>query len=355
MCLYTKERKPRIAKEDITVLKYVICRDNEIISPYQLSKISVNEVTVAYPEREDIKLDGVDILHEDFYILGEGAIHAMLIEGANLPPYNFTRKKAIIPAETEYWVSTKGDEIAARSMIITDIGWEKSGGVSKNIFKDILETAPIVNGVRVGDYLLENGSYTKPREGLLKDDIIGIVAGFHEEKPLIASLKSFYGSYGTYLHLGPEHNHYLILREKAIKKFNGRYMTQEYRKVYYKSKKSSAFEVCIDCRKDTGEEWYLPALGEVITMLNNGIYLNAAHQITGFGPVLLDDGPIISSSSECNYSLHWCGYFHRDGIKCSLENTELGYKFIPFLGHRNNEPKCQDCECETELNTTVNT
>lgn len=101
MCLLTKEREPRVAKEDLTVLKYVICHDNKITSPYQNSKISVNEVMVAYPEKEDMRHYRTDILNEDFYILGGGAIHAMLIEGAKPYP-NFIEKKAIIPAGTEY-------------------------------------------------------------------------------------------------------------------------------------------------------------------------------------------------------------------------------------------------------------
>lgn len=343
MSLYIKDLKPRVAKEDITVLKYVICHNNEIISPYQKTKISLNEVMVAYPKMEDIKHYGTDILSNDVYTLDEGVIHAMLIE--TVKPYpNFIGKKAIIPAGTEYWVSVGGDEIAARSMIITDTDWKKGDKASKNIFKEILETAPKVNGVRVGDYLLENGGYTQPREGISRDDVIGIVAGFHEEKPLIAAIDSFVGKYGKHVTYGFAQDKYLVSKENAIKMFNGLDMIQEYKKREYKSIKSDSFETCINYRKYKDENWYLPTLGEVVAMLNNNIYLNSAHQITGFGPVLLEDGLTISSNTEQGYILRWCGYFYNGKIGCSLENKEIGYRIVPFLGHRN---------CETELNTKI--
>ena len=193
MCLYLREAQQRVAKEDIIVLKYVKLYNNDIISHYQYTKIPINEVMTAYPKKEDITFCNTDLLGNDIYSLWGGAIHAKLIK-RELPRYE--GRKAIIPAGTEYWVSIQGNEIAARSMIVTDINWDKGDNkVSESLFEEILKNAPEVNGIRIGDYLLENGDYTRPLKGLSEDEVVGIVAEFHEGKPLIAALTFFIGAY----------------------------------------------------------------------------------------------------------------------------------------------------------------
>ena len=284
MCLYLREKKPRVAKEDITVLKYVKVNDKVITSPLQNIRIPVNEVLRAYPNKSDLFFYCKDMFGNDVYSLNGGAIHAKLIKGG------FSEcecRKAIIPTGTEYWVGLRGDEIAARSMIITDIDWDNGDNkVPTSIFKDILENAPEVNGVRIGDYLLENGEYTRPRKGLSEDEVVGIVAGFHEGEPIITALTQFVGADDKLSNttIGCSYSY----DNDAIKAFNGRRVTEEY-KVGRRKNRFEAFEDCVKYRKDKGEEWYFGAAGEVATMLDNCIYLNAAHQITGLGLVIGDE------------------------------------------------------------------
>ena len=249
MCLFIREKKPRIAKKDITVVKYVKLRDNDIITPYQNTIIPVNEVMTASPKQVDIKFFDTDKLGNNVYSLGEGAIHAKLIKDGLS---EFECRKAIIPAGTEYWVSVKGDEVAARSMIITDINWDNGDNkVSESLFEEILENAPEINDVRIGDYLLENGNYTRPRKGLSEDNVVGIVAGFHEGKPLIIALKYFICAYDR-LNNSRIEEHYNMSKD-AIKAFNGRSITKKYKegsRCYI----FEAFEACINYRKDKDEE-----------------------------------------------------------------------------------------------------
>ena len=54
MCLPLREKQPRVAKKDITVLKYVRVCDNFVTSPDQHTKIPGNEVMTAAPEQEEI-------------------------------------------------------------------------------------------------------------------------------------------------------------------------------------------------------------------------------------------------------------------------------------------------------------
>lgn len=278
MCLYLREKQPRVAKEDITVLKYVRVCDEGIISPYRHAKIPVNKVMRASPKKADIKFFDTDKLGNNIYSLGEGAIHAKLIKGG------FSKceaRKAIIPAGTKYWVSVGGDEIAAQSMIVTDINWDKEGNkVSESLFEEILENAPEINGIRIGDYLLENGAYTRPIKGISEDDVVGIVSGFHKGEPIIATLTYFDGAFDKLCN--SRFGFYYSNIGAGIKRFNGRRITEEYR-VDKRNDRFEAFETCLNYRKEKGEEWYLGAVGEVATMLDNCIYINAAHHITGLG------------------------------------------------------------------------
>ena len=325
MCLYLRDKKPRVAKEDITVMKYVRLYDDGIVSPYQFTKIPVNEVLTASPNKENIESCGKDLLGNDVYSISEGAIHAKLIKGE----FSMCEcRKAIIPSGTEYWVNVRGDEIAARSMIVTDVDWDDGDNkVSESVFEEILENAPEVNDIRIGDYLLENGDFTRPRKGLSEDEVVGIVAGFHEGEPIIAALTYFVGAFDKMFN--SSFGFFYGYDDAVIKRFNGRGITEEYKVGNRRNKRFEAFEACINYRKDKDEEWYLGAAGEVATMLDNCIYFNAAHHITGLGFLIGNEWYNTCSEKKCEYS--W-----RCSVPCNRVNCYSGYKrcqrrTVPFL------------------------
>ena len=67
--------------------------------------------------------------------------------------------------------------------LIKDINWNNADDkASESLFEEILENAQEVNGIRIADYLLENGEFTKPHKGLSEDKVAGIVVGFHNKK-----------------------------------------------------------------------------------------------------------------------------------------------------------------------------
>ena len=335
MCLFIREKKPRIAKKDITVLKYVKLRDNDIITPCQNTIIPVNEVMTAYPNKENIEFYSKDLLDNNIYYLNGGAIHAKLIKNSISYLTIYEARKAIIPAGTEYWVSICGNEIAARSMIITDINWENGDNkISENLFEEILENAPKVNGVRIGDYLLENGEYARPRKGLSEDKVVGIVAGFHKGEPLIAALTFFNCAYNKML-INSKFGEYYNTEKDVIKEFNGRSITKKYRDGKTNNRFES-FNACINYRKDKNEEWYFAAAGEVATMINNCIYLNAAHQITGLGFSIGDE--LYSSCSEFNHVYSWgchLNILYEIGACCTWNRKNNELRTVPFLDLKN--------------------
>lgn len=324
MCLYLRDENPRVAKEDITVLKYVKVYDKVITSPLQNITIPVNEVLTAYPNKADIFPYGRDMFGNDTYSLNGGVIHAKLIKGGFS---GCECRKAIIPAGTDYWVNAIGNEIAARSMIITDVDWDNGDNkVSESIFEEILKNAIEVNGVKIGDYLLENGDYTRPRKGLSEYEVVGIVAGFHEREPIITALTYFVGAYDKLSNtkFGFSYSY----DNAAIKAFNGRRVTEEY-KVGRRKNRFEAFEDCVKYRKDKGEEWYFGAAGEVATMLDNCIYLNAAHQITGLGFVISDE--FYHSCSDSSKAMSWACSLSLGKVDCWLCGKDYIARIVPFL------------------------
>ena len=228
-------------------------------------------------------------------------------------------------------MSVCGNEIAARSMIVTDINWNKGDNkISESLFEEILENAPEVNGVRIGDYFLENGNYARPRKGLSEDKVVGIVAGFHDRKPLIVALTFFVGAYDK-LH-SSNFGKYYNSNKDVIKAFNGRSITKKYRKDS-RDERFEAFETCINYRKDKKEEWYFGAAGEVATILDNCIYLNAAHQITGLGFVINDEW--YSSCSENSYDSSWLCNLGEGKVCCYWCDKYAKCRIVPFLASKN--------------------
>lgn len=328
MCLYLRDKKPRVAKEDITVLKFVRVYNKLIISPMQHTVIHANEVLKASPDKEYIVPFDTDILGNNLYTLNGGAIHAKLIKDRY---FGYECRKAIIPAGTDYWVSVRGDEIAARSMIVTDIKWDEGDNkVSESLFEEILENAPEVNGVRIGDYLLENGAYTRPRKGLTEDEVVGIVAGFHEGEPLIAALTFFDCAYADRIY-GSKFGEYYNINKDAIKTFNGRSITKKYRdeRDIKNKNRYEAFEACVNYRKDKGEEWYFGATGEIATMLDNCIYLNAAHHITNLGFLIGTEW--YNSCTEGGRDYSWGCYLCKYKVQCRWYYKDDKNRTVPFL------------------------
>ena len=329
MCLYTREKQPRVAKNDITVLKYVSLSDRGMLSPYQCTRIPTNKVMKASPENVSPIPYTEDIIGNKIYRIGSGAIHAMLERNHY---FNFcVERKAIIPAGTEYWVNVYGTEIAARSMIITDIDWDKEvDKVSETIFEEILENAPECNGVKVGDYLLEDGGYTRPRKDLSKDEVVGIVVGFVEENPLIAALDMFTVAFDT------QHNSLFgklyTYSDDAIQQFNGKDITKKY-KDGKRDSRFKAFETCIKYRSDKDEEWYYGAAGEVATMINNGIYIDAAHYITGLGFTKTHEGCYLSCSESSLYDSWYCTFCDYK-VSCHWYCKDYNGILVPFLSSK---------------------
>lgn len=325
MCLYIRDKQPRVAKRDIVVLKYLRQFGKRYKSPYQRTPVTLGKLMVAQPDTPCIRYEWRDLYGRKIYSMGGGVIHARLSESND---YGNCCVKAIIPKGTEYWIDPFGIEIAARQMLITE---EKGSNelVDIQFFKKILKSAPEKNGIRVGDYQMIDDSFVHPSKRIAKTEVRGIVCGFYEDgSPIICALEMFKEEWDTDRdsRIG-EHTSW----EKAMKLFNGREVTAQYKKqIKCKGKERfGAFERCINYRKDKKEDWYFGSLGETMTMLDNAAYLNAAHMITGLG-FIIDTGYCYWSCSEDASCCSWGCSLPSYGVDKFWDYKYCSNRFVPF-------------------------
>ena len=325
MCLYIREKQPRITKRDIVVLKYLQQDGKKYVSPCQETPVTLGKLMVAQPDTPCIRFEGKDLYDREISSMRGGVIHAKLSESDDYGNYC---AKAIIPKGTEYWIDLFGNEIAARQMLITkEKGTNES--VDIQLFKEILESTPEKNGIRVGDYQMIDDSFVHPTKKIAKTKVRGIVCGFYEDgSPIICALEMFRELWDTDRDskIG-EHTSW----EKVMKLFNGREVTAQYKKkIKGKDKERfGAFERCINYRKDKKEDWYFGSLGETMTMLDNAVYLNAAHNITGLGFIINTDY-LYWSCSEGYSDYSWSCCLDRGRVGCYWGGKGRTRGIVPF-------------------------
>lgn len=329
MCLYIRDRKPRVAKKDIVVLKYLEKKNKRFYSPYQGTPVTIGKVLVASPSEPNITFSSTDNFGREISEIGGGAIHAKLFKDGNYGNYC---AKAIIPKGTKYWVDPFGTEIAAEKMLIT----EEAGNndvLDDSFAREILASAPEVNGIRIGDYQMTDDSFVHPKKSIAKTKVRGIVCGFYENgEPIICALEMFREVWDS--QYNSEIGEHADL-QTAMKLFNGKEVTRKYIQKEYKDKsRFGPFERCINYRKDEGEEWFFGALGETMTMLDNAIYLNAAHKITGLGFIINTDN-WYWSCSEDDSCYSWDCFLLRGRVECFWDRKYYIYSFVPFYASTN--------------------
>lgn len=325
MCLYIRDKQPRVAKRDIVVLKCLRQYGERYESPCQGTPVILGKLMVALPHTPHISYECEDLYGREISSMGSGVIHAKLSGSADYGNYC---AKAIIPKGTEYWIDSFGTEIAARQMLITEEeGSDES--VDIRLFKEILESAPEKNGIRVGDYQRIDDSFVPPTKRIAKTKVRGIVCGFYKDgSPIICALEMFREVWDT------DRNSMIGKGKswkKAMKLFNGREVTAQYKK-QIKGKdeeRFGAFERCINYRKDKKENWYFGSLGETMTMLDNAAYLNAAHNITGLGFIINTDY-WYWSCSECGSRGSWFCDLDWGRVRCAGGYKGGAYRFVPF-------------------------
>lgn len=338
MCMYTRNTVPTIAHQDIPVLKYLDQKGDRFETPYQNTPVEFGKKMVAQPEATtNWNQSCGDHYGRPIYSIGAGVIHARMVPTENIAVHC---KKAIIPKGTEFWMDPFGNDIAAKAMIITDESVDTDNWVIPDVLIQlILKSAPERNGIHVGDYQLTDDSFVSPSKDLPKAKVRGQVCGFYKDgNPIICGLERLEATWDKDCRkLGKQYSSY----EEAWQTFNGREVTAEYRKQYADDKGFEAFHVCSSYREGCDEDWFFGAFGEVVAMLDNSLYLNAARAVTGLGYYITNDHWYWSCSERDGLSSFCCGLY------CGMVRRVWGYKYcrcsvVPFFASRR-EKKNNSC------------
>lgn len=342
MCLYTREKLPRVAKRDIVCLKILNEESNGVYkTPYQGVRVQLNSKIEASPKRVDISFKDNDYLDNTVYSVKEGAVHSVLLDEDKCKGSRCV-KEAIIPKGTEYYLGCFGLEVASKELYITD----KDGSIKDldvQFLEELLEEAPTCNGIRVGDYLMTDGKFVHPRKKLPKTKTIGMVVGFHDETPLIAALDRFedvpFGDYPSDIIDGT-----FTDEKSVIKDFNGKEHTRKY--IEYANNKEhkyiyKVFSGCVTYKKNGTGNWYLPALGEMMQMLDNVLYINIAYLISGLG-YLVGTAGWYWTSSEHSSCGSWACDLYNDKVCCYWHFRGYGGRVVPFLAYNDEQGNQQD-------------
>lgn len=334
MCLYIKEKLPRVAERDIVCLKILSKEPHGFYrTPYRGVIVQLNSKIEASSKTVDISFAGCDHLDNNVYSVNGGVIHSVLLDKNKCKNNSWgCVKKAIIPKGTEYYIGRFGLEIASKELYITD----KDGSIKDldmQFLEELLEEAPEKNGVRVGDYLMNDGNFVHPKEKLHKNKIIGIVVGFYKESPLIAALDRFeHVSFGE--NISSIIDETFIDGKSAIQDFNGKKHTKKYTEyAYNRGCLYKAFSKCVRYKKSGIKNWYLPSLGEVSQMLDNSMYINIAYLISGLG-YLIDANNYYWTSSESNRGYSWCCDQYFGKIECGWLSVISKGNVVPFLDYK---------------------
>ena len=109
MCLYIRDKQPRVAKRDIVVLKYLNQVGNRYESPCQGTPVTLGKLMVAQPDTPYISYECKDLYDREISSMRSGVIHAKLSEDNDYGNYCNYCAKAIIPKGTEYWIDSVGE------------------------------------------------------------------------------------------------------------------------------------------------------------------------------------------------------------------------------------------------------
>ena len=246
MCLFVGLKNKFVAEHDIIVYKKLSKNsEGRWITPNREWPIEFNKVL--FPEGVAREKE-----YGSKYIIEEGAIHA----------YTFSpdSKKdceeffiAKIPVGTMFWLQDDLREVAAEKMIITT-EHPKPG-----------ERSDLSDYYHFGvDVYLKDSSRAKNDKSFNVSEVIGLFAFDNR----VISTKFEEKVISNYPLIDPENEYsYIDDFEKAKKDMNGYTNTKSLEKYL---KDHTAIDIC----KKLGEDWYIPALGELIKAFSNLLYIN---------------------------------------------------------------------------------
>lgn len=327
MCLYTKHEKPLVAKRDIKVYKHVRRVDLQrkvAESPCQGTKFALDTDFIPDKPAADIYRRS-----DDLYEINGGVIHACLWP-------DFSRGyclEAYIPAGTEYWIGCDHTTLCARKLVVKSkpVSSDEFYGLDEVLSEMLYDSAEEKNGIKVGDFFYKDGnneSFVAPAQvpNLPKDKIKGMVVGFDGDEPLIADVTHIFHDVQIDDRYNSKLDEFFNDRSKAKKDMNGYKHTKAWKSKCQGESRFGAYAII----EKLGEDYYIPALGEMETLLENILYVAAACSLAGVSlPITM--GKSFWTSTEFSQCHSWrCGI--RDfGVGGGWDYKYCHLRVAPFI------------------------
>ena len=294
MCLYVKDPKPHVAMTDIKVYKHVRSFD----------KVTKKAVTKYHETIFD--------LDKEFLPQGQvvpktttftfGVIHACLWP-------DFDRGiclEAYIPEGTNYWIGVDGCTVCAEKLFVTSKEVTEPACMDINLAREILAEVPAQESHTVGEFTSDNC----------------IVVGFYPDgRPMIADIANMIQKVA----LDKEYelrNIECPSFEKAIKDFNGI-------SHHAKHPKGERYEAFTAVSKLSSRH-YIPACGEMRTLLSNVIYIAASCALKNI-PISISMEGAYWTSSKYLSTYCWCCFINSMGVCQDLYCNYYRFRVIPFV------------------------
>lgn len=342
MCLITKQKEPLVANRNIKVYKHVYINANEktVVSSCRGVQIKLNADFIPNRSTVDI-VSGI----VGFEING-GVIHACLY-----PDYSRGRCFiAYIPKGTEYWLGLEGTTVCAKKLHVTnqEVTPDNFTGMDEKLATQLYSEAPNFNDVTVGCFLVKNTDGRKMFVSPIRvndrfvDSIIGIVVGFTpENKPIIASHEYYLRSTEIDNHCNSSLYNKYLSEEEARKDFNGYKNFKGWKSVCEGN--PTRFNAYAQVTA-FGEEYYVPALGEMKCMLENIKYIAAGFTLAGRNcPVSMIGW--YWTSSECSSYSNWDCDMDASGVHWDHDGRNTLGRIVPFVAFDDkaiNSPNLED-------------
>ena len=301
MCLYIGSKNKFVAKHDIIVYKNLFeVSKGEWVTPFRRWPIEFNKALIPKGAAREKK-------REFKHIIEEGAIHAY----TSSPDSKTDCEKvfiAKIPAGTIFWLQDDLEEVAAKKMIITTE--HPKPGERTNL------SEYYYLGV---DVYLKDGSRAKNNENFSVSDVIGLFA--FDNRVISTKVEDEIFSSCNLVDQKNEYS-YIDIFKKAKRDMDGYTNTKSLEKYL---KDHPAIDIC----KKLGEDWYLPALGELIKTFSNLLYINLT--LRKLNLPIIDSGWFWSSSvpkKECAWGYDSYSFPSWNYYKCCVIGRN---SVLPFL------------------------
>ena len=293
MCLYIGNKKPFVAKSDITVYKYVSKNNGKYYTACRHYPVNTNEVM-----KPDKKGD-IGLKADNKYCIYGGVIHACTTTFDN----GFEHKvclKAVIRKGTEFYIQDDLKDVAAKELYITDeeVTDKRSTDLTEYI-EDAINNAESYNDyVKVGYYRLSNGKFVNPLE-YKEGTIIGVVAFFDKNgNPVSVGVKSEKIPWMKIPLINTVSSN--IFYDDFVEDMDGMRHTKDI--LSRKDYDPDIFVAVNYCNNYSTEgtkpgDWYMPAIGECLKIAQNMLIINMSLSKAGLDTFDLHSS--MWSSSTC--------------------------------------------------------